>query len=100
MQLLTRMCVFRLLEEVCMNEAIWLFSFRYFTISFVVPWRLQEKEEPRWFSCVIFLGFALGCLANLMIPLAYIYTLFKYDGAFIQDVNKRQEIQSRIGRKV
>ena len=75
-----------------MNTAIWLFSFRYFTISFVVPWRLQQKEEPKWFPCVIGFGFFIGSLANLAIPLAYCYTDFKINGALAKPKDEATEI--------
>ena len=29
---------FVIMRDGCINEAIWLFSFRYWSISFVMPW--------------------------------------------------------------
>ena len=78
---LTMQCYFDVFRYTCMNEAFWLFSFRYFTISFVIPWQLKQVEEPRWFRWVIFLGFLLGCLANVAIPVAFTWVTFKINGS-------------------
>ena len=58
-------------RDSCMNEAIWLFSYRYWHISFVIPWKLQSLETPRWFIWLSNAIWFVGCLANLCVPVAY-----------------------------
>ena len=39
--LLQTSSIFVIFRDGCMNEAIWLFSYRYWTISFVIPWQIN-----------------------------------------------------------
>ena len=81
MNLLSIQCYFDIVRYASLGEAFWLFSFRYFTISFVIPRRLKQVEEPKCFRWLIFSGFVVGCLANLAIPVAFTWVTFKLNGA-------------------
>ena len=72
MQLLTS-CLSNLL----LNLAIWVFSFRYWKISFVIPMQLAGKEATGVFRAVCFTIFTLGFLLNLLVPVLNSYYGFK-----------------------
>ena len=72
---------FVVVRDVSLNEAIWLFSFRYWAISFAIPWQLSGKERPTWFNVVAVLLFSVGVISNFIVPVLYSYYAFKLNNA-------------------
>lgn len=66
-------CVTVCVRDTCLNEAIWLFSFRYWAISFAMPWKLKNIVLPTSFKIMAFSIFLIFGLLNIIFPLLYAY---------------------------
>ena len=65
--------IFVVLRDAGLNETIWIFSLRYWAISFVIPWQLKMRDTPQWFITISTTLFILGLILNFVAPLGYAY---------------------------
>ena len=65
--------IFEILKDVSLNEAIWCFAMRYWSISYVIPRQLKWKTVPRWFKLIQRPVLVIGILANCIIPFLNAY---------------------------
>jgi hypothetical protein len=61
------------IRDLCLNEAVWFFSFRYWAISFVMPWQLKGIKVPNWYKILALITFFTGVILNAVFPFLYNY---------------------------
>ena len=79
------------LRDVCLNESIWFFSFRYWAISFAMPWKLKQIEMPRTFKILAFSIFLIVVLLNIIFPILYAYYGFLLNTAIDSESKEEAE---------
>ena len=65
--------MFITIRDAGLNEAVWVFSLRYWVISFVIPWQLKSQDTPKSFLILSTTLFVLGLILNLIAPVGYSY---------------------------
>ena len=79
------------LRDVCLNEAVWFFSFRYWAISFAMQWKLKQIEMPRTFKILAFSIFLIFVLLNIIFPVLYAYYGFLLNTAIDSESKEEAE---------
>ena len=88
--------IFILFRDVCFNEAIWLFSFRYWTISFVIPWQLRSEPVSKSYRVITFIILITGILLNFFIPFTYAYCYFRLNNSLDKSYDRIVEVHDKF----
>jgi len=72
------------LRDVCLNLAIWCFSYRYWNISHVLPINLTGKEISTCYKVVSISIFLTLSLINVVTPCLFAYFSFQVNKAIGQ----------------
>ena len=65
--------IFVVLRDASLCLAIWIFSFRYWVTSFVIPWQLRSHETPKGFVVLSLILFIFFAILNILTPVGYAY---------------------------
>lgn len=84
--------IFVLMRDGGLNEAVWIFSIRYWAISFVIPWQLKSKDTPKNFLIFQSTLFIVGLILNFLAPAGYAYYGIKVnDTLTLEDLQLMEE---------
>ena len=78
-------------QFLCMNLALWFFSFRYWKISYVIPAQLAGKPITQAFRITSYVIFFLGVALNTTVPILNSYYGFKINSALKGTQRERRE---------
>ena len=94
-RVLNAQSAFGFLRDFGCNEAFWLFSYRYFIISYIMPWRLKDLKIPVSFKIGSTAFFIIGLLANAIAPAMECYYIYRYNNAIL-DMDTAVEVQAEV----